>query len=180
VSTSPIDRTTVSTRAAVAADLPELLRFILEEGPHDHNHLPPDDVARHLDGIRAGTVRARLAHHDGRLVGVLTYELTEEFRRYEPPSSTRPVAYLAEVVVSRDCAGRGIGQRLAHEAFDDVKALSARAMYAIRHEENSASARLMEKCGMELVDVFDDPERRVSGSRRTAVCRITFASDPPA
>jgi len=45
-------------------------------------------------------------------------------------------------------------------------------VYAHRHEENAASARMLEKAGFEIVDTFYDPERRPYGSRNTTVCRF--------
>ncbi|HLD85672.1 MAG TPA: hypothetical protein VI968_03890 [archaeon] len=57
-------------------------------------------------------------------------------------------------------------------AIDDMSSHGIKRVYAMRHEENGASARLMEKLGFEIIDTFNDPVKRHSGSRRTAVCRL--------
>jgi len=80
--------------------------------------------------------------------------------------------YLAEAVTHHDYRGENIGPDCAQMAIEDMVSQGVNRIYVIRHEENAASARLMEKTGFEVVDTFYDPVRRQTGTRRTTVCRL--------
>jgi ribosomal protein S18 acetylase RimI-like enzyme len=84
------------------------------------------------------------------------------------------VGYVAEVVVHTAYGGRGIGSRLLEEVKERLRRRGVEVIYLKRHEENLRSAAIIRKAGFQEVAVFDDPQVRKSGSRRTSVSRFEF------
>lgn len=161
-------------REASVSDIPAITQLILEHGPNPWNHLPEADVREHVAGIDAGHVAALVATLRRKLIGVVTFELGKRYAQYQPPDQREEVhGYLAEAVVHRDHAGQGIGSKLFRAAAERIFACGIRAVYAMHHEENAASAGMMRKSGFTVVDTFDDPAIRPNGSRRTTVERLT-------
>jgi ribosomal protein S18 acetylase RimI-like enzyme len=171
----------VSIRDAMPEDIPALLRLILEHGPNPWNHLPEEEVRRHVEGLARGDTFAVVAHAGELVVGVVTYEVGRRYPHYQPAGSEGSEhGYLAEAVVHRDYTGRGIGTALLGAAIESVRRRGIREVYAMRHADNVASAQMMEKCGMQVIAEFSDPVIRPSGSQRTAVARILVEGDTPA
>lgn len=159
-------------RKAVAADIDEMAALLLTEGVNEWNYLPEKKIKQHLRGIADGTTQAFLAQ-DGQVIGFVSYNVGIIWPHYQPINLKHAQhGYLAEAVTHHDYRGRNIGPDLAQMAIDDMASSGIRRIYAMRHEENRASARLMEKLGFEIIDTFDDPAKRQSGSRRTTVCRL--------
>jgi ribosomal protein S18 acetylase RimI-like enzyme len=153
-----------------------MIPFIFEHGANQWNFLPPDDVAAHLDGIANGKTRAVIAECGGTLVGYVTYMVARSMMRYQSREQIgNPHGYVAEAVVHRDHAGKGIGSSLLSAALGQLAQEGCKEVYIERHEENLASAGMMRKAGFNEVATFDDPQRRASGSRRTTVSRIIMA-----
>lgn len=160
-------------RDGTAADIPALQTLILEHGPNAWNYLPEDEVRDHVAGIADGRTGAVVALAGNEIVGVVTYEITGAFRRYQPPSRADAVqGHVCEAAVHRDHAGRGIGAALLQAAAHRLRDRGCTDIYVERHEENAASAGMMRKAGFVAIDTFDDPVRRPSGSGRTTVCRF--------
>lgn len=158
---------------ARAADLQALSGLILSHGPNVWNWLPVEGVQAHLQDIAAGRAHAVLAWKGQALVGVATYCLTHDFRRYQ--ASDRADAqhgYVCEVVVAPDYAGRGLGSELLQKVNASLAVMGVREVYIDRHEENAASAGMMRKAGFLELESFAEPARRPHGSGRTTVCRI--------
>ena len=163
----------IALRNATAADIPAMIPFIFEHGANQWNFLPPDDVAAHLGAIAQGKTRAVLAESEGKLLGYVTFMIARSMMRYQSREHVgNPHGYVAEAVVHRGHAGKGIGSRLLKEALARLAQDGCKEVYIERHEENLASAGMMRKAGFTEVATFDDPQRRSSGSRRTTVCRI--------
>lgn len=159
-------------RAANAADIEALLALILEHGPNPWNHLPPAEVAAHLQGIADGSSHALLAEGQGALLGFVSHVRTRRFRSHQPDSRIDAEhAYICEAVTHRDAAGQGIGSALLRQVVADIQAAGIVDIYIDRHEENAASAGMMRKAGFVEIATFADPERRPNGSRRTTLCR---------
>ncbi|MDN0083711.1 DinB family protein [Crenobacter sp. SG2305] len=151
-----------------AAVIGMLLR---EHGPNAWNWLPEDNVVATLAELAAGRGGAMLAWDGGDIVGAMIW------RRDDPYPALRPAdippeqaAYLAEAVVHRDYAGRGLGGRLLRELNGRLASRGIRWLAAERHEENLGSAGMMRKAGYKVLSAYDDPQRRHAGNRRTAVC----------
>ena len=159
-------------RKAVAADILEMERLIMTEGPNEWNHLPEDEVREHLRGIARGETEAVLAQEEQQIVGFVSYVWGKIYPQYEPEEfRDKDHGYIAEAVIHRNSTGRGIGSHLLAMAVDELGKKGFTRVYAHRHEENIASARMLEKAGFEAVDTFYDHERRPYGSRKTVVCR---------
>lgn len=158
-------------RPATVDDIPALYALILEHGPNPWNHLPPDEVHSHLQGIADGAVGAMLAEGEGHLAGFVSFYLSQDFQLHQPVDrQEQPQGYICEAVVHRDIAGRGLGTQLLLAAVARLAALGAVDIYIERHEENLASAGMMRKAGFRELSTFDDPARRPNGSRRTTLC----------
>lgn len=162
-------------RNADGADVPAMQAFIFEHGANQWNFLPEDGVAAHLADIENGATRALLATQDGELVGLATFMTSNALSHYQAGAKRRRGhGYVCEVVVHRANAGQGIGARLLREAITQLAALGIKDIFIERHEENLASAGMMRKAGFVEIDLFDDHERRISGSRRTSVSKLSL------
>jgi ribosomal protein S18 acetylase RimI-like enzyme len=159
-------------QAAVPDQIGEILTLIREHGPNPWNHLPEDGLDAHLAAMRRGRTQAVLALDGGRIVAVATFEPSDAFHRYQPPG--REIAWqghIGEVVVHRDHRAQGLGSRLLEAAVARLQAMGLCEIYVERHEQNQGSAGMMRKAGFVVVDVYPDPQRRQTGSGRTAVSR---------
>lgn len=166
-------RALVRLREGTPADISVVERFLFEHGPNQWNHLPEDEVRAHVAGIVTGDTMAILAESDGIVVGVTTYEIGSFYPQYQPQGrKDSEHGYLSEVVTHSKYAGRGVGTRMISEAIERLAARGIKEVYAKRHADNGPSGRMMEKAGMVVVDEFDDPEIRLTGSRKTSVTRI--------
>lgn len=157
-------------RAALPADIPAIQSLIFEHGTNEWNHLPEEEVKAHLSDLEYGAVQAVVAEEQGEIVGVMTYQTGSFYPEYEAVPN-RPHGYIAEGVVHRDRAGKGVGLVLLKKVLDAFAQNGISHVYAKRHEENPFSSRLLEKAGFEEVATFYDPDIRPNGSRRTTVCR---------
>jgi len=162
---------------ADGSDISAIEDLILKYGPSDWNYVPEEAIREHLAGIATGTVLAILAFSKPKqlIVGVATYEIGHRYPQHQPPGRVGAAhGYIAEVVVHADFAGRGIGSFLLGSAVQDLANGGMHEVYAKRHADNVPSRRMMEKVGFILVDEFDDPDIRTTGSRRTAVMRYAL------
>lgn len=163
--------TSVLLRSATAADIEALCGLIFEHGPNPWNHLPPEPVRMHLQGIADGSVQTLLAEEGGQLLGFVSFLTSQDFCHYQAPERRElPQAYIAEAVVRREQAGRGLGSRLLWAARDELLRQGVADVYIERHEENQASAGMMRKAGFRELLTFADPARRPNGSQRTTLC----------
>lgn len=160
-------------RKALNEDRGEMQRLLLTDGKNPYNYLPEDGVREHLEGIAAGKTEAVLAVSDGKLAGFVSYVWGRVYPQFEPPgSSDRDQGYIAETIVARQFRGEGIGTRLVELAKEELLKKGFHTIYAMRHAENRASARMLEKAGFVEVATFPDPERRPFGNGKTTVCRF--------
>jgi len=164
-------------RLATPDDISAITTLILAQGPNPWNHLPEEEVRAHVESIATGTVSAVVADTYGAIIGVVTYEIGHRYPDDQPLERAAELhGYAAEAVVHSGYAGRGIGTELLKAAIERLTRADLQEIYAMRHEENIPSRRMMEKCGMEEVRTFDDPKIRPTGSRRTTVMRIIVES----
>ncbi|TSC58875.1 MAG: hypothetical protein Greene041619_253 [Candidatus Peregrinibacteria bacterium Greene0416_19] len=166
----------ITIRPATSADIPAVESLLLEHGPNPWNHLPAEEVRAHVEAIATGATRAVLACIGSDVIGAVTYVTGKRYPQYQPQGrSDADHGYVAEAVVHRDHAGKGIGSTLLSATTRSMTAEGIAEVYAMRHEENGASAGMMRKSGFEVVDTFDDPVIRLTGSRRTSVERILLS-----
>lgn len=163
--------TAINMRFATAADCAALQQLILEHGPNDWNYLPADGVAQTLQQLAAGSVQGLLAEQEGRLLGIMLFAVTDRYPDYRPAEVAADQAgFLIEAVVSRDCAGQGLGSRLLLAVCAALRAQGCGWICADRQQDNAGSAGMMRKAGFAELGSYADPAHRWSGSRRTAVC----------
>ena len=163
----------IAHRLADTADHKAMEEFILTHGPNDWNYLTPANLANEFAALESGRAVAVLALVDGVLAGYAVLNpgcgrFTEDAPAGTPPDA---IAYIGNVVADQAMAGQGIGTGLLKIALDEARARGQRVVFIERHEENPGSAGMMRKTGFEIVRVYDDPARRWSGSRRSALCR---------
>jgi ribosomal protein S18 acetylase RimI-like enzyme len=164
---------------ADGSDIPAIESLILGHGPNDWNYLPKDAIHEHLAKIATGSTLAILAFSKPKqlTVGAVTYEIGSYYPQYQEADRMEvPHGYIAEAVVHADFIGRGIGSMLLGSVIEDLAGSGIEEVYAMRHSDNDPSRRMMEKAGMVMVDEFDDPDIRTTGSRRTAVMRFSVES----
>lgn len=158
-------------RPALGADVAALQQLILNDGPNDWNYLPADGVAATLQQLAAGHVQGLLAEQQGKLVGAMLFVCDDPYPQYRPADiAPAQAAFLIEAVISRDCAGQGLGSRLLLAVCAALREQGCGWLCADRHQENAGSAGMMRKAGLAELGSYPDAERRWSGSRRTSVC----------
>lgn len=158
-------------RDASAFDADNIHTLIFGHGPNPWNWLPPEGVAQTIQQLVAGQAAGVLLEEQQQLAGVVLYCFADPYPALRPadiPASR--AGYIIEAVVHGGYAGQGLGARLLGAACQALAAKGAQWIVADRHEENAASAGMMRKAGFAQLALFDEPERRPHGSRRTAVC----------
>lgn len=162
-------------RDAMAGDIDAITALVLTHGPNEWNHLPEDEVTAHIADIATRRTLAVVADMHNRIIGVTTFAVVHRYPQYQPPERRMEShGYIAEAVVDREHTGQGIGTQLCTAAIERLAELGMQEVYAMCHADNRPSARMMERAGMEQVAVFDDPQIRLTGSRKTAVSRIVL------
>ncbi len=161
----------VMLRAATAEGIPLLKALIVDHARNPWSYPTDAWMAHYFGAINAGKAQAIVACDDQKIIGAAIFDRGQEFSRYQSASDQKEHAYIAEIVVDGAYARQGIGTDLLRGAIAELKRQGMRTVYAKRHEENAPSARMMEKCGFTVIDIFDDPER-TSGSRRTVICQL--------
>lgn len=160
-------------RKAQTGDIDGLCALLFDHGANPWNHLPRDEVRAHLQGIAEGAVQALLAERQGALLGLVSFQLSRAFERYQPAGRRGQVhGYICEAVVHRALAGQGLGSRLLGQALRLLAEQGVSDIYIDRHEENAASAGMMRKAGFLEIETYADPRRRPHGSGRTTLCRL--------
>ncbi len=161
----------VVLRAATAEDISSLQTLIVDHARNQWSYPTDAWMAHYFEAIDNGKAQSIVACDNEKIVGAAVFERTQEFARYQQTTNQKDHAYIAEIVVDGTYAKQGIGTDLLRAAIAELTRKGIKTIYAKRHEENAPSARMMEKCGFAVIDVFDDPER-TSGSRRTAICQL--------
>jgi GNAT superfamily N-acetyltransferase len=172
----PVQCTELVYGDATAQDIELMKELIFEHGQNRWNYIPEEGVSAYLAKLDNKQTLAHLAFCQGELVGFITFHLEwEGLSGCDGQDGAHCDGYLAELVVHRDLVGRGIGTTLSKAAVACLVDMNARAIWAERHEEHAASARILQKVGFEIVDTYYDPERRFTGTRSTAVSRFVMA-----
>jgi fructose-1,6-bisphosphatase/inositol monophosphatase family enzyme/GNAT superfamily N-acetyltransferase len=149
-----------------------IVKFILEHGKSEWNHLPENELMAHGREIEQGLAHALVAEVHGEIVGALTYTLGKCYEDIDPPEAPEQKrAYISEVTVASSHRGQGIGSRLLKAAVKYLNTAGVERIYAKRHEQNAGSAGMMRNAGFVPLCTFSDPEIRTTGSRKTTVER---------
>lgn len=161
----------IHSRALTESDLNEMKTLLLKDGPNDWNFLSEESIEHQFQLIKEENALAVLAE-DNEIVGFAVLI----FREYCPSTLEKytnlsSIDYINDVVVSKNHSGKGIGNRLLNECLAIAKKRHSTAVYIQRHEENLASAGMMQKAGFEMVDTYYDPTKRFVGSKNTSVLK---------
>lgn len=148
--------------------------LLLTEGPNQWNHITDDSIDHQFELIRNGNALAVLAE-DKDIVGfailILKGACPNKLNKYAQGAT---IAYINDVVIASSQSGKGLGTQLLKEAVRLASIEKCSKIYIERHEENLASAGMMRKAGFELVDTFNDPNKRTSGTRNTTIQSISI------
>ena len=164
----------IHSRSLSATDFEHMRALLLKEGPNEWNYLTNESIDAQFALIAAGKAIAVLAE-ENIIVGFAVLIFRESCPSKLVKYNLLPqIAYINDVVVSREQSGKGIGCRLLLKAVSLAKKEDCSHVYIERHEENIASAGMMRKASFEDVETFYDPTKRTTGSRNTTVlCKST-------
>lgn len=170
----PLDANALIYHQAQDADSALMYAFIFEHGQNQWNYLPEAGIREHLLGLSQGRTWGWLAIDNQKLIGLLTFWLNRGLPSwYSATKTMQGYGCLAELVVHRDYTGQGIGTALTEAVKAILGEWQVPVIFAERHEENAASARVLQKAGFEIIATYYDPQRRPVGSRNTSLCRYT-------
>ncbi|CAG37697.1 GNAT family N-acetyltransferase [Desulfotalea psychrophila] len=162
-------------REARQGEIPFLQEFIQEHGVNQWNYLPAEGLSEEFALIISGDALALCVFAGVQLAGfallIRGEACPEALAEYDDLAR---ICFVAEVVVSDDHAGNGLGAELLRRCVAEARAGGFSSLYAWRHEENLASAGMMRKAGFEFVTSYCDPEQRSTGSQRTTVERFSI------
>jgi len=159
----------VHTRLLNENDFIQMRKVLLRDGPNKWNYITDESIDTQFQLIRDGKAIAVLAEEDeiaGFAILIFKTACPTMLARYCDLST---IAYINDVVVNINHSGKGIGCALLLKAIALAKQEQCEKVYIERHEENLASAGMMRKASFEIIDTFDDPIKRTTGSNKTSV-----------
>jgi ribosomal protein S18 acetylase RimI-like enzyme len=159
----------IHSRQPSDTDFKQMRDILLNDGPNEWNYITDDSIDQQFQLIREGKALAVLAEENeiaGFAVLIFKQACPAKLSQYSDMST---IAYINDVVVSSSHSGKGIGSRLLQQAVEFARKAQCEKVYIERHEENLASAGMMRKASFQVVDTFDDPNKRPTGSRKTSV-----------
>ena len=164
----------VDSRKLEESDYADMRALLSKEGPNEWNYITDQSIDNQFSLIEKGKAVAVLAEENeivGFSVLIFRESCPKKLKKYVALSQ---IAYINDVVVSQAQGGKGLGCRLLLEAVSLAGEEGCNQVYIERHEENAASAGMMQKAGFDEVETFYDPDKRSSGSRNTTVlCKST-------
>lgn len=153
-------------------DYISMRELLLREGPNAWNYITEESISDQFTLIKEGKALAAIIEGSEIFGFAILIFRTACPLLIEKYDDLKEVAYIADVVVSKDKSGQGIGSNLLLKCISLAKKENISKVYIERHEENLASAGMMEKAGFEIIDTFHDPQRRTVGSENTAVLMV--------
>lgn len=160
-------------RDATKLDVMYLRELLWAHGQNEWNPLTREGITMALSLLEDGQAGAILAIVDHRVIGMAmnieTSHIPAQFSNYFNIDET---FFIGDVVVDSNFTGRGVGSALLEQSVQKAIRQESKVVLIERHEENSASAGMMEKAGFEQIDCYFDPLRRRVGSRKTVIMGI--------
>jgi ribosomal protein S18 acetylase RimI-like enzyme len=162
----------IHSRQLNETDFKTMRELLLKEGPNAWNYITDESIDHQFQLINQGKALAVIAEETS-IVGFAVLIIKEAC----PPKLSKysvllDVAYINDVVVASSQSGKGLGSKLLKESIKLAGNEKCTHVYIERHEENLASAGMMKKAGVELVETFQDPKKRTTGSRNASVLSI--------
>lgn len=154
---------------AEASHTPEMQSLLMKHGPNEWNYLPEEGVKAEMEDVASGRAIAVLAEAEEKIIGfAVAYPGLIRFPAIvDSRKDAGACGYIGDVVVHSDFAGKGIGSKLLNEAKSLLREAKVQEIHIDCHEENAASRGMMRKAGFRQLALFDDPDRRFAGSRKT-------------
>jgi len=165
-------RMKIHSRQLNETDFKTMRKLLLKEGPNEWNYITDESIDHQFQLINQGKAFAVIAEETsivGFAVLIIKDACPAKLSKY---SVLLEVAYINDVVVASSQSGKGLGSKLLKESIKLAGNENCTYVYIERHEENLASAGMMKKAGFELVETFQDPKKRTTGSRNTSVLSI--------
>lgn len=166
-------RMKIHSRHLNDVDFQIMKKLLLKEGPNEWNYITDESIEYQFNLIQNGNALAVLAEENeilGFAVVILKESCPSKLSKYDQLST---IAYINDVVIAASQSGKGLGTKLLKESIRLASIEKCSKVYIERHEENLASAGMMRKAGFELVETFNDPNKRTSGSRNTTVQSVS-------
>ncbi len=161
----------VHTRSLEETDYAKIKALLLGEGANEWNYIPEEGIDHQIELLKQHMASVALLENQeiqGFSIMLCGDACRGALKKYDDLDR---ITFIADVVVSRIVSGQGLGTQLLFESLRVAKEKGFETVYIERHEENLASAGMMRKAGFELVDIYDDPAKRSSGSRRSALLK---------
>lgn len=162
------------TRLGTKSDINLVSCLFAEHFASELTSRDPDSSRRlqkELEEIENGSTLLVVALNAGEIVGAGLATQDRDFSKYEPPVA-RKTGYLSKNVVSKDLRNLGIGKAIVGARLRELKNRGVEVVYSSHHADNISSAKALDAFGFEYVDSYLDLEKRLSGSRMTAVRRL--------
>ena len=161
----------IHSRVLEENDFNEMKALLLRDGPNEWNFLTEASIQHQFNLIKEGKAEAILAE-DERIIGFAVL-IFGEFcpKKIQKYTKLESVAYINDVIVSKNHSGQGIGRNLLLGCVSMAKIRKFKEVYIERHEENLASAGMMAKAGFNVVETFFDPKKRFFGSKNTSMLK---------
>jgi GNAT superfamily N-acetyltransferase len=93
--------------------------------------------ARFFDGYEP--VYARVAEHEGRLLGLTHYLL------HRSTTSIGPICYLQDLFTDEEARGKGVGRALIEAVYEHARRLGSSRVYWLTHTTNTTARQLYDK-----------------------------------
>jgi ribosomal protein S18 acetylase RimI-like enzyme len=160
----------IKYRQALVKEIEKLKALLWEFGPNEWNHLTPEGVNDEFSLIEQGSALAIVATSEDEIVGfavLIDGSVSPNYlRKY---CYLKNMLFVGDVVVSSFHSGKGIATHLLMECLSEAQNKNADHVLIERHEENLASAGMMSKAGFSIVDTFNDPKKRTTGSKNSVI-----------
>lgn len=162
----------IHSRPLDYADFKAMRTLLLTEAPNEWNYITDESIDHQFKLLQNGNALAVLAEENhilGFAIVIMKSACPVQLSQYDQLSN---IAYINDVVVASSQSGKGLGTQLLKESIRLAGIEKCSKVYIERHEENLASAGMMRKAGFTLVETFNDPHKRTSGSRNTSILSI--------
>ncbi len=145
----------------------QLFQFVMGEGKTPFNWLIEEDVRRHFEKLKTGTVSVWGAFTGDMLAGIIS---ASNISQFNDDDNNSKAAEICEFVVSSKVRSKGVGKKLVRLAMDGVfeNWPTFTDLYVMTHSENTISQRAFLRGGFDFVLTFDDRHR----SRITSVLKF--------
>ncbi|MDK1285985.1 GNAT family N-acetyltransferase [Pseudoalteromonas umbrosa] len=165
----------VQYRLANPSELQTLKSFLWQYGPNEWNYLTQEGVDEEFTLIEQRDAEVLVALNDEQIVGfavLINGNVSPDYlSQYYCLDN---MAFIGDVVVSPNHSGKGIATQLLRNCIDLAKDKGVGSVLIERHEENLASAGMMEKAGFSVIDTFYDPKKRATGSQKSVILSVTL------